>query len=289
MARLAGILFLVAATGSAQTLFRDDLNGSLRPEWTILHPDASYYSIGPSNLDLRASSGDIWHYRTDYKNLFLIDNPTSGDFVVTVALQRFEPAAELHAQFDIVAYDDDDNHVRCVYGHLGVGARSFDNASEVAGVYQGHGLTYVDCGSAPFWIRMRKEGTVYSQFWSTDGVNFLPASVAFSYGDGTPRKLGFMAIVDPTASSRACVDSFEVDGGMRSPRITGITRGETTLTLAIDDLTIGSVARIESVDDLASGIWLTVDQFTPSGGTTNWPVAVPLSARRWFYRVAEVY
>jgi hypothetical protein len=192
---------------STDMLFRDDFNASIDSQWTILNQDSGYYSLESDHLALRANNGDLWHFRIDYKNLFLIDNPTNGDFDVTMRIIEFLPAAEKFPQIDIVAYDDDDNHVRSFYGHIG--ARQLEFGTEIDQVWTSS-MELRDFGNAPFYLRLRKVGDTYIQYYSTDGIVFIQANPPVTFGDGSPNKLGFVAMVDPSESSVAKIDWFEV-------------------------------------------------------------------------------
>jgi hypothetical protein len=192
---------------STNMLFRDDFNASIDSQWTILNQDSGYYSLEPDHLELRANYGDLWQSRNDYKNLFLIDNPTSGDFDVTMRIIEFLPAAEDFPQIDIVAYDDDDNHVRSIYGYIGT--RKLEFGVEIDQVWTSS-QELRDFGNAPFYLRLRKVGNTYIQYYSTDGIVFSQANSPVTYGDRTPNKLGFVAMVDPSESSVAKIDWFEI-------------------------------------------------------------------------------
>ena len=192
---------------STDMLFRDDFNASIDSQWTILNQDTDYYSLESDHLELRANSGDLWTFRTDYKNLFLIDNPTNGDFDVTMRIIGFLPV-ENYTQIDIVAYDDDDNHVRNIYGYLGA-RKLLEFGAEIDQAWTSS-QELRDFGNAPFYLRLRKVGNTYIQYYSTDGIVFSQANSPVTYGDGTPNKLGFVAMVDPSESSVAKIDWFEV-------------------------------------------------------------------------------
>jgi len=197
----------VTPDASTEPLFRDEFNGSIDSQWTILNQDSGYYSLESDHLALRANNGDLWQFRNDYKNLFLIDNPTNGDFDVTMRIIEFLPAAENFPQIDIVAYDDDDNHVRSAYGDIG--ARQLEFGAEIDQAWKSS-WELRDFGNASFYLGLRKIGDTYFQYYSTDGIVFSQVNSPVTYGDGTPDKLGFAAMVDPSESSVAKIDWFEI-------------------------------------------------------------------------------
>ena len=177
-----------------------------------MRPDASYYNMQSTYLDLRANGGDLWSNINTANNLFLINTPTTGDFTVTMRLNSFVPTSYSNApQFDILAYDNDDNHVRCSYGTFGPAnnQRALEMVSESNGSPISSELLH-DFGSSPFYLRLQKTGNVYAQYYSTDGTTYLPGSSSYTFGNGRPAKLGFVAMVDPYQSSHALIDYFEV-------------------------------------------------------------------------------
>jgi len=203
-----------AATAATTVLFRDDFSGTISNTWTILNEDAAYYTPTATYLELRTNSGDLWQDDNDYKNLFVITNPTTGDFQITVRLNSFSMDDEVYEQFALVAYDDDDNYVRADYGYHRfypgpVDRRAVEALREDA-QNTSSDIQAVDFGTSPFYLRLRKVGVHYALYYSTDGTNFIPANHTFDYGDGTPAKLGFVAMADPSEDSIAQVDWFEV-------------------------------------------------------------------------------
>jgi len=207
--KIVTVLFLaligIVNVVEAQNGFKDDF------KWTILNNDPDYYSFNGDYLNLRTNSGDLWEYRTDYKNLFLIDNPIDGDFNATLTVSRFVPESLAYAQIDIIVYDDDDNHVRGEYGFW-EGERRLGVATEINQTYTPISplVPVYDFGENPFYLRLNKTGDLYTFYFSIDGINFIKHADSFSYGDGSPAKLGFIAMVDPSESSVAQIDSFEV-------------------------------------------------------------------------------
>ena len=201
---------LAAAASTTTILFRDDFSGTISTTWAILNQDAAYYTPTATYLELRANSGDLWGSGNNYKNLFVITNPTTSDFQITARLNQFSLNNENWEQFALVVYDDDDNYVRGDYGSLGAGGTpQVQIGQETSQVFDSDEEN-MDFGANPFYLRLRKVGAHYAFYYSTDGTNFLPGNFTFDYGDGTPARLGFVAMVDPSEDSIAQVDWFEV-------------------------------------------------------------------------------
>lgn len=205
MKKLTGLLMLLWACTASGDEFFDDFS------WSIINNDPDYYTFSNGILSLRANSGDLFEFRTDYKNLFLIDNPISGDFIATLSIKSFIPFEADYAQIDIVVFDDEDNHVRGEYGYW-EGAKRLGAATEINQVYSPipATLSFHGFGNDPFSLRLMKIGNMYTFYVSEDGINYLQQADSFAYGDGSPAKLGFIAMVDPSESSVAEIDSFEV-------------------------------------------------------------------------------
>ena len=194
---------LLSAGVRAEILFYDNFNGAtIKSDWSIENENAALYALTEDALDLTASSGDLYQTANSQKNLFYITNPTAGDFEMTVKLNSFVPASN-YTQFNLLAYDDQDNHLRVNYAYIN--EPSLEIGNETAAVWSSYSSAQ-DLGTGEFYLRLVKSGSSYSQYYSLNGTDFVQANSAMSYGDGTPAKLAFAALVDPSESSHAYVD-----------------------------------------------------------------------------------
>ena len=204
-------LFFVISDSYGSVVFREDFDGStLESPWYVEHNDTSYYSVSSGYLYLRANSGDMWDNATSYKNLFLVSTPTTGDFVMTVRVQQANLAISNFPQLNLLVYDNNDNNLRIFYAYSGASHYHFGINSEInqhSVSYAGVGL---DFSTNPFYMRVEKEGNVYSAYYSIDGINFISPVSSITFGDSTPVSLGIAALVDPTRSSTFLIDSFEI-------------------------------------------------------------------------------
>jgi hypothetical protein len=276
-------LVLTIDPADPASLFFDDFSGAVDPAWGIVRPNAGYYSVQSTGLVVRCNAGDIWSYRVDALNLFLITNPAPGDFTVTAKLRWLTPPTVNEAQFDLLAYDNDDNHVRLCHGHLADVLR-IDNTIEVGGAFSGHGLTPVDFATAWFWLQMRKQGLTYSAWYSVDGNTFSQASSPFTYGDGTPAKLGLVAMVDPSQTAQVLVDWFSVEElSVTGPRL-NVTLSNATLVVTWPAPAEGWLLQA-ATNLLTSGSpWTEIlPPYSTSG--TNFYFAEPTLAGKKFYRL----
>src|SRR5271170_5459221 len=97
---LALIATTVCASVNAQVLFEDDFNGSMSNAWTITNADTNYYYFNSTELVLIVPPNDIYVAGATPKNLFLINNPTPGDFTATLKIDSFALTSVNYAQID---------------------------------------------------------------------------------------------------------------------------------------------------------------------------------------------
>jgi hypothetical protein len=213
----AAALFASAVSAQAgMALFTDHFNGGMSNLWSSVRPDPSYYSFQPGYMDLRANSGDLWLSENSALNIFLVKNPTAGDFVVTLGLNSFMPTSISNApQIALLAYDSDNGYVRADFGSHGVYwptqlATEFAYETPTPNRYIAM-ITAMDFGASPFYLRMQKIGNIYTEYYSTDGTTFQQVNGSITYGNGVPAQLGFVAMSDPNHSSHAYINSFEID------------------------------------------------------------------------------
>ncbi len=194
-------------------LFEDEFRGGFDPAWTIVRADAGSYATGAEELDLRLSAGDLHESNNTARNVFLIDTPTTGDFRAVLEVSSFVPSNRSFPQLDLLAWDGDDDHVRAGYGNFGGPGVELgvESGAEFSSDVNGHRL-----GAGRFWLMLLKVADEYSLFTSTDGQAFEQVIGSRTYGDGSPAKVGFVAMSDPAETDHALVDSFRVEPTARS-------------------------------------------------------------------------
>jgi hypothetical protein len=193
-----------------QVLFHDDFKARVDPAWKIIRADKGFYTIDAKGLDLRASADDIDVAGVPTaKNLFLIDNPTKGDFVATLKIKSFVPAHNNHAQIDVIALDDEKHLVRANYGFIH-GRQQAEFGLEEGASWTPQQMP-IDLGDGIFFLRLKKQENVYSQSYSMDGTNYTTINTPRDFGDGTPVSVGFCAGADPSESSHVRIASFTVE------------------------------------------------------------------------------
>lgn len=201
----------------------DEFDGKLALEWKPLREDPSHFSLTkhPGKLTITTQFGSM-HQRRDRpqtKNVFLLDNPSSGrdGFVAIACLESFKPTTNWH-QAGLMLFDDEDNYLKFV---LELNNRT-EHATGVGPIF--NLLREVDGGSSitktliedevprRVWLRLTVRGSHHEYATSTDGETFTVHG-ELPWGDGSPKQIGLMATNGSNASASeidAQFDSFEV-------------------------------------------------------------------------------
>jgi len=172
----AGFSFTTAAEPpSAGGLITDEFDGGLDTNlWTFSDPKGdSAVSTTGSQLAISVPAGtshDLWRNANHAPRL--MQAVTDGNFEVVV---KFDSAVTAKFQLQgIVAQQDDGNLVRFDFYHDGssprVFAASFSNGKPTAQT------NFAISASNPMYMRVRREGDVWTQSYSYDGSNWLPGA-----------------------------------------------------------------------------------------------------------------
>jgi len=172
----------------------DGFDGKLSLKWQIRNADPSHVSLTkrPGTLTITTQSGGFYESATDFKNLFLIENPVAKgrDFQLTTCLVSFMPAAP-HNQAGLLCYDDQDNYFKWVILVGTAGEREFHLARETSGR-----ALASRAANAPelkrVWLRLTKRGNRYIYSSSPDGKSFQVYG-QLAWGDGAPKFVGLVA------------------------------------------------------------------------------------------------
>ena len=199
--------FRIVVGGGDGTIFRDDFSGSFISGWNPLPSDTSYYHFADSNqLWLRCNNGDTWTWYNRELNLFTINAPGTNDWIATLAVHRYEPNGVAYNMLNLVAWTDYDNYIRLTY--------AFDRAPSITaensgGISASVGRAF-DFGAQPFLLRLIKQGSLYTGFLSTNGVDFVPIVTNAVPLNVTPTQIGFWLGNDPSYANTVLLDYFEV-------------------------------------------------------------------------------
>ena len=173
--------------------------------------DTNYYNFQTGVMNLRANNGDTWTYYNRALNLFAVNTPTTGDFMITLGVARFTPSLRDSPGIYLVAWDDTDNSVRYGYNGGSAGRNTAMSIESHQTMTSSAGVA-VDYGTNAFVMRLVKQGNMYSVWASTNGTDFAAITnvPAAAYANFVPRQLGFWMGLDPNQTDTMLIDYFEV-------------------------------------------------------------------------------
>jgi len=270
--------------------FRDDFDLPLGVSgWTIAgNHFPIWYGVTNGMCFLHAQAGDMAGALNNHYNLVIRDLApiSTGDVCWTLAVSTFRPTND-HAQVAVLVGDDADNFIRLSYGHI-AGARRIRLTEEAAALPQTRADEVRDFGTAPFWLRLTRQGGVYRAYWSTNGLWYHRVDGAATRDASTPTWFGFWAGADLTfvglPPNVAWLDSIEVRDFPDVPQVTGVSGGG-TVGVAIRNLYAATTAAVERCGHLAGGGWASVGQWVVTADSTNWYDVAPAASSGQFYRV----
>jgi len=146
---------------------------------------------------------DFWA-ANNTATLFHIGAPPAGDFEAQVN-QMGRPTAAGHTG-GILAYQDDDNYIANYHVNIG-GAESLEYAREAAAAPTGQTQAI---NSDPIFLRIRKLGTNYSGYYSTNGgLTFAQVGTTQTI-TLTPIRIGLTAFSSTGNLKTMSFDNFRV-------------------------------------------------------------------------------
>jgi hypothetical protein len=190
-----------ADKGKFRFLAYDNFDGKLGLNWKPVRHDATHVSFTkrPGQLTVTTQRGTIHadekaRGEPSAKNIFLLDNPLAkdADFVITTCVSDFTPT-ESYQQAGLICYNDDDNYIKFAYEYnwpKGEG-QTFALVRETEAKPE-HDHVDADSGLKKVWLRLTKRGTSWEYATSSDGKEFTVHGER-DWGDGAPKKLGFLA------------------------------------------------------------------------------------------------
>ncbi|MEV4477475.1 alpha-L-arabinofuranosidase C-terminal domain-containing protein [Nonomuraea sp. NPDC049504] len=150
----------------------DEFDGTtLGPDWSVLSPDDSRWSLSGGALHLGTSTGDTHQATNNARNLFLVDVP-DGDFEVVTRLSA--PVALDYQSAGLLAWQDWDNYVRAGLAHVGFeGGPVIETATEAGAAFTS--AFSARPGSTAEVLKLARTGDEFvSSYW--DGAAWVEAS-----------------------------------------------------------------------------------------------------------------
>ena len=163
----------------------DEFNeGSRGGQWTVIREDNSALSLHDGVLEITAAAGDINGAANNGANLVL--QSANSDWTIETKLQTNTIPGTPAQNAGLVAYQDDSHFVKLVYAAAGFRRGQQQAAAPAAGSLQLYAeengtakatgnLSLADAGIVDnnIWLRLVKEGSVYTAFYSADGKNWI--------------------------------------------------------------------------------------------------------------------
>ena len=168
----------------------DEFNKSgLGSQWTVVRRDDSALGIKDGKLGITASAGDINGAADNAANLVL--QSANTDWTIETMLQTSAIPAAPAQNAGLVAYQDDANFVKLVYAVPGFRRGQQQTDAPSAGGLQFYveengaakstlnvNLTGVGVNDNTVWLRLEKDGSMYSAYYSVNGKNWTKAGQA---------------------------------------------------------------------------------------------------------------
>ena len=163
----------------------DEFNSnSLGRQWNVIRPDEDNLLVADGQLEITAAAGDISGPSDNARNLVL--QSANCDWTIDTKLQTSAIPAAPAQNAGLVAYQDDANFVKLVYGAPGFrrGAQPTDApaAGSIQLIVEERGtsktLANADVHNNNVWLKLEKDGSVYAAFYSVDGNNWVLVGLA---------------------------------------------------------------------------------------------------------------
>jgi hypothetical protein len=151
-----------ASPGNVFAFYDTFPGAALGASYTVLRPPAAGWSVGGGLLNVNQDPNEDFWGAINTAPLFHIAAP-AGDFEAQVR-QAGRPTANGHTG-GILAYQDDDNYIANYHDNIG-GTESLEYVREAAASPTGQTQ---GVNSNPLYLRIRKLGTSYTGYDSTDG------------------------------------------------------------------------------------------------------------------------
>ena len=148
----------------------------LGPQWRWVRQDDSAWRLSGGSLVVAARTGDLQENVNTARNIALQD--VNGDWTAESRLAFSRPLAANNEQGGVIAYADDDNYVKLAWEMADVSApinkRRLVLVGEQNGVVTTTQVTGAEAqrlvgDNGAIWLRLKKTGTTYRAYYSTDG------------------------------------------------------------------------------------------------------------------------
>ncbi len=165
MATLSASASSIAAASNT-TWIDNFANTSLDSHWSWVRENPTHWSLtaNPGFLRITTEEGSLWAEMISQRNLLLMIAP-QGDFTVTTNV-AFTPTQFIH-KAGLIVYQDDDNYIQL--------NRQFVDANIVEMIMETNAsptYTAVSEVATLIYLRIQKQGSVYTGYYSLTGTNW---------------------------------------------------------------------------------------------------------------------
>ncbi|MFL5863579.1 MAG: glycoside hydrolase family 3 C-terminal domain-containing protein [Solirubrobacteraceae bacterium] len=199
----------------------DEFSGSsVGPQWTWVRQDPANEQVSGGALTITPEQGDLGGTNPLARNILL--QPALGNWAMVSKLTFSTAPHVANQQGGLIAYQDDANWLKLDWEFSGGVARLAETTSDnqnVSGQQVSQVLTTIPTAGLltnnAVWLAMKKVGSRYTTYYSTDGVHFTPI---YNVGASLSNvKVGLFAWNGPATASDLKV-SFQhfhiVNGGL---------------------------------------------------------------------------
>jgi regulation of enolase protein 1 (concanavalin A-like superfamily) len=158
----------------------DDFSGAtVGPQWTWLRQDPANEQVSGGALTITPEQGDLSGTNPPARNVLL--QPALGDWAMVTKLTFSTAPHVANQQGGIVAYQDDANWLKLDWEYAGGTAELAETTSDNQNISSQQITQVLDTiptagvlASDTVWLAMRKVGSRYTTYYSTDGAHFTP-------------------------------------------------------------------------------------------------------------------
>ena len=146
-------------------------NPSVLNDFTVINENKNEYELRSDGLHFGENEGDINGKKTNVQNLFLTE--VSDDYTIETHIKLEKPWGYSENQACLVVFDGYGDFVK-----LGFQGSSVALCYALDGTLTNDFAAISVGGKSEMWLRIEKEGNVYTAYYSTNGQTFTKVGVA---------------------------------------------------------------------------------------------------------------
>lgn len=156
----------------------DEFKNAPASAWTVMNENKANHEVKNGALVITTESGDLTVSNNNAANVFL--QSANSDWTIDTKLTCSAAPGMPSQNAGIIAYQDDDNFVKFVYG-VQMGRRGPSGAGlMITSEENGYSKATVNVRAEGLennvvWLRLQKKGSTYTAFYSADGKKYVEA------------------------------------------------------------------------------------------------------------------